>query len=222
MNEKKILELQNIIRIKFDNENTLKESLIHKSCNKNKNNEKLEFLGDRVLGLVLAKTLLKIYSKETEGAIDKKLASLVNKKTCADVAKKIDIQKFMTFGQSYKKLKRSDEKITSDALEALIGAIYLDKGIDIVEKFILRYWHDKIQLAENTQIDAKTKLQEFSLKKYKLLPKYKIIRESGPQHNPIFKVEVSIPNSKTYSAIGSSKKDGQQNAAKKLLKELKI
>ena len=128
----------------------------------------------------------------------------------------------MTFGHSYKKLKRSDEKITSDALEALIGAIYLDKGIDIVEKFILRYWHDKIQLAENTQIDAKTKLQEFSLKKYKLLPKYKIIRESGPQHNPIFKVEVSIPNSKTYSAIGSSKKDGQQNAAKKLLKELKI
>ena len=148
MIEKKILELQNIIRIKFDNENTLKESLIHKSCNKNKNNEKLEFLGDRVLGLVLAKTLLKIYSKETEGAIDKKLASLVNKKTCADVAKKIDIQKFMTFGHSYKKLKRSDEKITSDALEALIGAIYLDKGIDIVEKFILRYWHDKIQLAE--------------------------------------------------------------------------
>ena len=101
MIEKKILELQNIIRIKFDNENTLK-GLIHKSCNKNKNNEKLEFLGDRVLGLVLAKTLLKIYSKETEGAIDKKLASLVNKKTCADVAKKIDIQKFMTFGHSYK------------------------------------------------------------------------------------------------------------------------
>ena len=80
----------------------------------------------------------------------------------------------------------------------------------------------KFNLQKNTQIDAKTKLQEFSLKKYKLLPKYKIIRESGPQHNPIFKVEVSIPNSKTYSAIGSSKKDGQQNAAKKLLKNLKF
>ena len=222
MIKKNILDLENIIKIKFDNKNIIEESLIHKSYDNFHNNEKLEFLGDRVLGLILAKTLLKIFPKEKEGIIDKKLASLVNKKTCADIAKKINIQKFMLLGQSYKKLKRSDEKIASDALEALIGAIYLDKGLNVAEKFILNYWREKIKLSEHTQIDSKTKLQEFSLKRYKILPKYKVLKESGPQHSPIFKVEVSIPNSKTFSAVGSSKKDGEQNAAKKLINELKI
>ena len=134
MTNKNILDLENIIKIKFDNKNIIEESLIHKSYDNIYNNEKLEFLGDRVLGLILTKTLLKIFPNEKEGVIDKKLASLVNKKTCADIAKKINIQKFMLFGQSYKRLKRSDEKIASDALEALIGAIYLDKGLNVAEK----------------------------------------------------------------------------------------
>ena len=214
------LELK--INIKFKDQNLLKKSLIHKSHDNINNNEKLEFLGDRVLGLVLANTLLKIYPEEKEGVIDKKFANLVNKKTCLLIAKKIELKKYIITGNSYKGLSRSDGKIIGDGLEALLGAIYLDQGITVVEKFILNFWNDFLDESSITKIDAKTQLQEYSLKKYKTLPVYKINKQTGPQHNPIFKVEVQIKNSKKYFATGTSKKDAQQNAAQKLLTDLKI
>ena len=209
------LELK--INIKFKDRKLLSKSLIHKSHNNEVNNEKLEFLGDRVLGLVLSKILLHNYPEEKEGIIDKKFANLVNKKTCANVGKKLDIKNFMVFGDSYKNLKRSDDKVVSDCLEAIIGAIFLDKGLDKAEIFILENWKDYIDKSNLTQIDSKTLLQEYSLKKFKVLPKYKVSKQTGPQHNPIFKVEVQIPESKKYTAVGGSKKNAQQNAAKKLL-----
>ena len=214
------LELK--INIKFKDQELLKKSLIHKSHDNINNNEKLEFLGDRVLGLVLAKTLLKIYPDEKEGVIDKKFANLVNKKTCLLIAKKIELKKYMITGNSYKGLSRSDDKIIGDGLEALLGAVYLDQGITVVEKFILNLWNDFIDKSLITKIDAKTRLQEFSLKKYKTLPIYLINKQSGPQHSPIFKVEVQIKSSKKYFASGTSKKNAQQNAAQKLLTDLKI
>ena len=216
----KYVELQNSIKIKFDKLNLLKKSLTHKSFDANDINEKLEFLGDRVLGLILSEKLLNIYPLENEGIIDKKFANLVNKKTCADIAKKINLKKYMNLGNSYKGLQRSDDKILSDSLEALIGAIYLDKDIKVVEKFILKYWQDYLDKSSFTKIDSKTKLQEYSLKKYKKLPTYKFSKQTGPQHSPIFRVEVEIPDSKKFSASGNSKKNAQQNAAKKLLIEL--
>jgi len=215
-------KLEQKINIKFKDQELLKKSLIHKSHDNNINNEKLEFLGDRVLGLVLAKTLLKIYQEEKEGVIDKKFANLVNKKTCLLIAKKIELNKYIITGNSYKGLSRSDDKIIGDGLEALLGAIYLDQGITVVEKFILNSWGDFLDKSSITKIDAKTQLQEYSLKKYKILPVYKINKQSGPQHSPIFKVEVQIKTSKKYFASGTSKKDAQQNAAQKLLIDLKI
>ena len=215
-------KLEQKINIKFKDQELLKKSLIHKSHDSTNNNEKLEFLGDRVLGLVLAKTLVKIYPEEKEGVIDKKFANLVNKKTCLLIAKKIELKKYMITGNSYKGLSRSDDKIISDGLEALLGAIYLDQGITIVEKFILNLWGDFLDKSSITKIDAKTQLQEHSLKKYKMLPLYKINKQSGPQHSPVFKVEVQIKSSKKYFATGTSKKDAQQNAAQKLLTDLKI
>jgi ribonuclease-3 len=215
-------KLEKKINIKFKDQELLKKSLIHKSHDNNINNEKLEFLGDRVLGLVLAKTLLKIYPEEKEGVIDKKFANLVNKKTCLLIAKKIELNKYIITGNSYKGLSRSDDKIIGDGLEALLGAIYLDQGITVVEKFILNSWGDFLDKSSITKIDAKTQLQEYSLKKYKILPVYKINKQSGPQHSPIFKVEVQIKTSKKYFASGTSKKDAQQNAAQKLLIDLKI
>jgi ribonuclease-3 len=217
-----INKLEQKINIRFKNQELLKQSLIHKSHDNTINNEKLEFLGDRVLGLVLAKTLLKIYPDEKEGVIDKKFANLVNKKTCLLIAKKIELKKYMTTGNSYKGLSRSDDKIIGDGLEALLGGIYLDQGIVVAEKFILNFWADFLDNSSITKIDAKTQLQEYSLKKYKILPIYKINKQSGPQHNPVFKVEVQIKGSKKFFASGTSKKDAQQNAAKKLLIELKI
>jgi len=217
-----VTKLEQKIDIKFKDRELLKKSLIHKSHDSINNNEKLEFLGDRVLGLVLAKTLLRIYPAEKEGIIDKKFANLVNKKICLLVAKKIELKKYITTGNSYKGMSRSDGKIIGDGLEALIGAIFLDQGMTIVEKFILFFWNDFLDKSLITKIDAKTQLQEYSLKKYKTLPIYIIKKKSGPQHSPIFKVEVQIKNSKKFFASGSSKKDAQQNAAQKLLIDLKV
>ncbi|MDC6482395.1 ribonuclease III [Pelagibacteraceae bacterium] len=215
-------KIEQKIGVKFKDKKLLAKSLIHKSHNSTENNEKLEFLGDRVLGLVFAKTLLKIYPNDKEGVIDKKFANLVNKKTCLLVAKKLELKKFITTGGSYKGQNRSDDKIISDGLEALLGAIFLDQGMYAVERFILNVWGEFLKKSINTQIDAKTQLQEYSLKKFKLLPIYTIQKQSGPQHSPIFKVEVKIKNSRKYYASGTSKKDAQQNAAQKLISDLKI
>jgi ribonuclease-3 len=215
-------KLEQKINIKFKDKDLLSKSLIHKSHNALVNNEKLEFLGDRVLGLVFAKTLLNIYPNEKEGIIDKKFANLVNKKTCLLVAKKLELKKFIVTGGSYKGLSRSDDKIVSDGLEALLGAIFLDQGMNVVEKFILKYWDEFLEKSVVTLIDAKTQLQEYSLKKFKTLPVYTINKQTGPQHSPVFKAEVKIENSKKYYASGTSKKNAQQNAAKKLLTYLKI
>ena len=214
-------DLQKKINVKFKNLDLLAQSLTHKSFDTNKNNEKLEFLGDRVLGLVISKKLLETYPDEKEGILDKKFASLVNKKTCLEIAKNINLDSFIrTFNPNNKKIGIED-KIISDSCEALIGAIYLDKGINIVEKVILNLWKKNITQSVVTQIDAKTKLQELSLKKFKRLPIYKLISNSGPRHKPLFKVGVKLFNTKYYSASGKSKKDADQNAAIECLKNIK-
>ena len=220
--EKKIKEIEKILKYNFKKISLLKTALTHKSFDNNINNEKLEFLGDRVLGLVISEKLLNKFPNEKEGIIDKKFANLVNKKTCLLVARKINLKKFILLGSSHKKLERSADKITSDCLEAIVGAIYLDGGLKAVEKFILNFWEEFLLKSTITLIDSKTKLQEFSLKKFKELPKYVFFKKTGPQHRPLFKTEVQIPNSKKIIGIGSSKKNAQQNAAAKLLKILNI
>ena len=220
--EKKIKELEKIIKYNFKKSSLLEKELTHKSFDNNINNEKLEFLGDRVLGLIISEKLLNKFPEEKEGIIDKKFANLVNKRTCLLIAKKINLKKFIQLGSSHKKLERSADKISSDCLEAIVGAIYLDGGLKSVEKFILNFWSEFLLKSTITLIDSKTKLQEFSLKKFKELPKYIFFKKTGPQHRPIFKTEVQIPNSKKIIGIGSSKKNAQQNAAAKLLKILNI
>ncbi len=220
--EKKIKELEKIIKYNFKKLSILEKALTHKSYDNNINNEKLEFLGDRVLGLVISEKLLDKFPNEKEGIIDKKFANLVNKKTCLLIARKINLKKFILLGSSHKKLERSADKISSDCLEAIVGAIYLDGGLKFAEKFILNFWEEFLLKSTITLIDSKTKLQEFSLKKFKELPKYVFFKKSGPQHRPLFKTEVQIPNSKKIIGVGSSKKNAQQNAAAKLLKILNI
>ena len=205
--------LEKKINYRFKDKKLLIKSLTHKSYDKIGNNEKIEFLGDRVLGLIVAKKLLEIYPEEKEGILDKKFASLVNKKTCLQVAKNINLEKYiLKFNPKNKKIKVED-KVIADCCEALIGAIYLDKGFLVAENFILTFWEKNIKDSIITQIDAKTKLQEYSLKKYKKLPTYKIISNTGPRHKPIFKMGVKLPGSKFYVGQGSSKKSAEQNAA---------
>ena len=128
----------------------------------------------------------------------------------------------MLLGPSHRSLQRSADKITADCLESLIGAIYLDGGIKSAENFVLNFWKQYLENSILPLIDAKTQLQEYSLKKFKELPKYKFYKKTGPQHKPTFKTDVQIQNSKKFVGTGTSKKSAQQNAANKLLMELKI
>jgi ribonuclease III len=213
--------LEKKIKIDFKSKDLLVKSLTHKSYDKDENNEKIEFLGDRVLGLVIAKKLLEIYPNEKEGILDKKFASLVNKKTCLNIAKTLDLHKYILTLNIKNKNDTIEDKVLADSCEALIGAVYLDKGFNIVEKTILKLWSIHIKKSIITQIDAKTKLQEFSLKKFKKLPIYKLISNTGPRHKPLFKIAVKLINTKFYYAAGKSKKDAEQNAAVLCLKDNK-
>jgi ribonuclease-3 len=205
--------LEKKLKLKFSDKKIFIKSLTHTSFDSINNNEKIEFLGDRVLGLIIAKKLLELYPEEREGVLDKKFASLVNKKKCLEIAKKIELEKYILVLNPKNKKIEIEDKIVADCLEALIGAIYLDKGLNFTEKFILNLWSDHITASVVTQIDAKTKLQEYSLKIFKVLPIYKLISNTGPRHKPLFKVAVKLKNTKFFTSEGSSKKDAEQNAA---------
>ncbi len=219
---KKIEELEKKLKIKLKNKNLLHRAITHKSANKNNNNEKLEFLGDRVIGLVLSKKLIELYPQENEGILDKRFATLVNRDTCSSIAWKIGLQNYLILGDTKKKIKEDDKKILSDACEALIGAIYIDQGYNFIENFVLQSWNYHLKKSNITILDSKTKLQEYSLKLYKKLPIYKMIYSKGPKHNPTFKVVVSIKGSKQFVGTGNSIQEAEQNSAKNLLKGMKI
>ena len=174
-------------------------------------------MGDRVLGLCISKTLLETFPDQKEGILDKKLASLVNKNKCYEIGKELQLDTLIKIGNLRLKKNIIEKKIISDSCEALIGAIYLDKGLDFVEKFILKNWDKHIYDKNINIIDAKTKLQEYSLKRFKLLPIYKFVSNTGPKHKPNFKVAVKLKDTDFVEANGSSKKLAQQAAATKLL-----
>ena len=218
---KNLTNFQKRIGINFYNQKLLTKCFTHKSYNPLENNEKLEFLGDRVLGLIISQNLLKFFPNDKEGDLDKKLASLVNKKQCAIIAKDLSLQEYILIKNSNNKTN-IENKVLSDCLESVIGCIYLDQGLEVAEKFIIKNWRKYLNKSLITERDSKTKLQEYSLKTYKLLPVYKLLDNKGPRHKPLIKVSVKIKNSKNITAIGNSKKEAEQKAAKKLLTSLKI
>ena len=206
------------INVKVKDVKLIEHAFTHKSADKDFNNEKLEFLGDRVLGLTISSKLYELYPNVAEGILDKRFAKLVNKNTCANVAWSAGIKDYILLGDRKKKITIQDEKILSDSCEALLGAIYLDKGFSYVSKIIINLWTEELKKSSQTILDSKTKLQEYSLKKFKKLPIYKLVSAKGPKHNPLFTVSVSIKNSKIYFGLGNSKKNAEQNAALNLLK----
>jgi len=218
---KNLLNFQKKIGIDFNNQNLLLKCFTHKSFNPLENNEKLEFLGDRVLGLIISQNLLKFFPNDKEGDLDKKLASLVNKNQCAKIAKDIDLQEYILI-KSSKNKTNIENKVLSDCLESVIGCIYLDQGLETAEKFIIKNWKKYLNKSLITERDSKTKLQEYSLKVHKLLPVYKLLDNKGPRHKPLIKVSVSIKDSKNIKATANSKKEAEQKAAKKLLANLKL
>ena len=206
------------LKITFKNKSLIKIALTHKSADQKNNNEKFEFLGDRVIGLVLSKKLFDLYPMESEGVLDKRFASLVNRKTCCDIAWSIGVQKYIITGNKKKNINIKDEKILSDCCEAIIGAIYIDKGYDFTKNFVLKIWKKKIEKSNITILDPKTELQEYSLRNFKKLPLYKLISTDGPKHKPLYKIAVSIVGSKNYIGQGNSKQEAELDGASKLIK----
>ena len=217
-----IIKFRKSLKIGFKNASIFESALTHKSADQKNNNEKLEFLGDRVLGLVLSKKLFDLYPNESEGVLDKRFAILVKKKTCCDVAWDLGLQNFIITGKQKSKITRDDGKILSDCCEAVIGAIFIDRGFDFVRRFILKAWKKNIDKSDVTVLDSKTKLQEHSLKKFKKLPNYHLVNSTGPKHNPMYKISVSIVGSMVFVGTGRSKQEAEQDGAFKLLKNQNI
>ena len=216
----KISEFEKKIKVKLNNKSLLVKALTHKSANMNSNNEKLEFLGDRVIGIILSEELYNLYTNVNEGELDKRFAVLVNRKTCCSVAWSMQIQNYIITGDKKKIININDEKILSDCCEAIIGAIYIDRGFDYVKKFVLNLWQNDLKKSHLTILDAKTELQEYSLKLYKKLPMYRLLSTKGPRHNPTFKVGVCIKGSKELIGTGNSKQEAEQKGADNLLKNI--
>ena len=198
-------EISKLLDYRFKNNRLLEEALTHASARKSSkvNNERLEFLGDRVLGLVIAEELLRKNPNSTEGEIATYYNSLVKKETCSFIAKEIGLENLLTLGKSVKRTNdRQKDKILGNAIEALIGAIFLDAGFEISQQLVLKVWRKQIDIVRDIEAHAKTALQEFLQSKGQEPPTYKQISRTGPDHDPDFCVEVVLGSG--LNAIGLS------------------
>jgi ribonuclease-3 len=217
----KINEFEKKINYKFRNKSLIDLAFTHSSY-KNKTNtdyERLEFLGDRVLSLVLSEYLFLKYPNENEGALSKRLSNLVSKQTLLEVANEISVKEMLKINSSEKKnLKlKKNISILSDVCEALIGAIYLDTNLDNAKKFIFNHWKKKVSKNIIPPQDPKSLLQEVAQKKGLDLPKYVLKKKIGPPHNPRFEIEVCLKGVKRFSAIAKTIKDAEISSAKKMV-----
>jgi ribonuclease III len=184
-------------------------------------NQRLEFLGDRVLGLVMAEALLKADPDATEGQIAPRYNMLVRRETCADVARAAELGAVLKLGRSEMKSGgRRKEALLADALEAVIAAVYLDAGFEAARAVVLRLWGPRISAVETDARDAKTALQEWAQARGEAPPVYAEVGRDGPDHQPVFTIAVSLDSGETEQATARSKRQAEQMAAAALLKRL--
>ena len=218
MHKKEISDLENAISFKFKDQSILRRSLTHKSFDKDDNNEILEFLGDRVLGLVISEKLINDFPNDPEGVLDKRYSKLVNKETCHRVSLSLNLGDFILLGSTEINSKGNEKKsILADACESLIGAIYTDSGYEESRKFIFKFWNKEFESLDSNLVDPKSFLQEWTLKRYKELPEYKLLDQSGPDHDPLFSVELSFKEYKKATEEGKSIKDAEMKAAESFI-----
>lgn len=206
------------------NKNLLEQALTHDSISKKaggkgKSNERLEFLGDRILGLIIAESLFKLYPQEKEGELARRLAWLASKDVLYQVAKKIKLDENILMAYAEENAGgRNNPAILSDACEALLAYFYLELGIDFCRQFINQYWHEFLHKKAAPK-DAKSALQEWAQKNGYELPQYSIISHTGPDHKPEFVIAVKAGKYQE-KATAESKKKAERLAAQKLLKKL--
>ena len=207
----------------FGDRSYLTQALTHSSVPDKISYERLEFLGDRVLGLVIANWLLIAFPTESEGAIAKRFAALVCRDALLQVADSINLERYIKTVHNEKSfIIRGQDTLLSDSCEAIIAALFLDGGLSVASDFIHRYWHDQLTNRERPPQDAKSALQEWAQGRGLERPHYTINTIDGPDHSPIFTVQVTVSGLNTeITATGSSKKQAEQRAAELALNKLK-
>ena len=207
----------------FSNLSLLVEALTHSSIASDfrKDNQRLEFLGDRVLGLVMAEALLEIDQTAPEGTLAPRFNALVRKETCAEVARQIELGGVLKIGRSEMLSGgRRKDALLGDGMEAVIAAIYKDGGFEIAKKIIINLWGDRIKNVKVDARDAKTILQEWAQARGQNPPNYEVMSRSGPDHAPDFLVKVILDSGETSEALAGSKRQAEQMAAKALLQKI--
>lgn len=202
----------------FDNPTLLAEALHHSSM-VGRNNERLEFLGDRVLGLVISETLMNKYPQADEGELAKRLSALVSRESCSEIAHKFNMAAPLIHDQQNDNIKLSDN-VMANLCEAIIAALYLDGGLEVASQFINEAWAPILQAMTDVPVNPKSDLQEYTSREGLGLPSYKLIDTSGPDHAPVITVEVSLDNGARVSANAGSKKKAEIEAARNLLEQL--
>ena len=211
------------IGYEFKDPGLLITALTHSSISSatRSDNERLEFLGDRVLGLVMAQALLDVDTKASEGQLAPRFNALVRKETCADVARSIRIGDMLKLGRSEMiSGGRRKEALLGDAMEALIAAVYRDGGFSAAQSLILRLWNTRITSVKADARDPKTALQEWAQARKGLPPRYVELSRAGPDHAPLFEIEVQLHSGEVARAKAGSKRQAEQAAAQQMLERL--
>lgn len=212
--EKLINSLDYIFRDKA----LLQKAFTHLSSDLNESYERLEFLGDRVLGLIIAEQLYKIFPKEPEGDLAKRYVELVRRESLVKVASELKLNEYIILGKSEKTSGgQYKESLLADVTEALIGAIYLDGGHDEAKAFIIKHWSHLIQEMKSPPRDPKTALQELLQGRGLPTPLYQIVSREGPDHAPIFEVSITVEKMEMLVATAPTKRVAEQRAAEKML-----
>ena len=220
--QNKYRALETALGCKFRDQDLLVRALTHgsvrQSANKRIDNERLEFLGDRVLGLVVAEHLHKSLPDVREGDLARRFNALVCGDTCAEVGKEIDLGRFLILSSGEADNGgREKETILADAVEAILGAVFLDRDFDAAERVVHAIWGERLDEITTTKVDPKSALQEWAQSQSLRLPRYTEISRTGPDHNPCFVAEVSVEGMEPQQGEGSSKRSAQQKAARRLL-----
>lgn len=215
-------ELYEILGYSFKDESLIREALTHPSLEGTPSYQRLEFIGDRVLGLAIAAWMFELHPNADEGGLASRHTNLVRREACAKIAADLNLGDFIHMAKSSEDTGgRKRETIIADVCESVIGAIYLEAGYLEAEKFIRKFWHEMAHNVKVAKRDAKTRLQELVQSRGKSTPVYTTIDKKGPDHQPTFTIVVSVQGKGEETAKGFSKRDAEQLAAEKILKRLK-
>ena len=213
-------EITERLGYRFRNEAILTEALTHGSTQKHTGDyQRLEFLGDRVLGLVIAEHLFRTHPKDGEGQLTHVLSSLVRSEACADAGDTIGLPDLIIIGAGERaKGMNQNRTVLGDAMEALVAAIYLDGGLEAARAFVLRCWDAQLKAPKVAVKDPKTFLQEWALARALPIPSYKVVSRAGPEHEPVFVVSVEVKDRVPAEGTAKSKRAAEMDAAEQFLK----